>query len=166
MKCKLRPLLDGVVIDGETALTAAAIKRDHAVAENKRCLKNGLDPSIEARLAEVVYRLRADWIGSMADHWLAIYSIRDDALGDLDKRVSTSIYDGFFHFAQFLCALEILVLKRKELAIVGDEALLSAEKLVVQLSNDRSHLVRVTNGKGGLSKIPGERQGADGAGEK
>lgn len=137
----------------ETALADGAIERDGAVVGGP--LEHGLDPLIEARLADVVSRLRADWIIHIAGYWGDIHPIHKDALGQLDKRVATTLREGFFHFSQLLCGLELLLLKDQQVTVVLEHRVLSLEKLVVKLSDNRRHFVEIAHADGGLPELFG-----------
>lgn len=93
-------------------------------------LEHRLDPFVEARLADVVQRLRAAWLAGPALLWGDIYPIREAAVAKIDKRVATTLARGFFQFSQFLAGFEVLALELKKSGIVREQSLLSLEKLL------------------------------------
>lgn len=112
-------------------------------------LQHRLDPLVEATLTDIVGRLRSAWIANIAGSWTEICAVDIDALPDLDKRVATSLRKGFFHFAQLLCGLELLLLESKKLGLVAEQSVLGPEKLVVHLRNHCCALVEIADGHGG-----------------
>ena len=96
----------------------------------KCTLEHGLDPLVEARLADVVQRLRACWIAGPARLWTDIHSIREMPAGEFDKRVATTFASGFFQFSQFLAGFEVLVLELQKSGVVSKKTLLSLEQLL------------------------------------
>lgn len=124
-------------------------------------LQYGLDPLVEARLADIVGRLRAAWILHLADFWTDIHLVDVDSSSDLEKRVSTALRKGFLHFSQLLCGLELLLRERVDLGAETVERLLSIEKLLVELGNDRSNLIEVAKSDRCLAEFPGGGNGAD-----
>lgn len=93
-------------------------------------LQHRLDPLVEARLTDVVHRLRKTWIGGPADLWTDIHTVREASVSDVDKRVTTTLARGFFQFSQFLAGFEVLALELKESGIVCEQSLLGLEQLL------------------------------------
>lgn len=70
-------------------------------------LQNGSNSLfIEAPLANMVKRLRRDWIASIAPYWGDIVAINKLLIPDLDKRVAVLLRQGFAQFSDFLCFFE------------------------------------------------------------
>lgn len=116
-------------------------------------LQDDFDPLIEARLTEIVHRLRADWISSMAGHWTDIYTVDESSRGNLEKRISTTLRQGFFQFSQFLAGFEVLILQLQQLGVVREQTLLGLEKFVVDLRNLNGDLVEISQSNHCLAKI-------------
>lgn len=95
-------------------------------------MHDGSDPAVEAVLAEVVLRLRASWRGGPALLWDDLHPLRKVAGSKFEKFVTIAIVEGFVEFSQLLCGLEVLLLKRRELGVVSEEAVLSLEDRIVQ----------------------------------
>lgn len=127
-------------------------------------LQDHLSPIVEARLTDVVRRLRCAWIAGPALLWHDICAIRELVGSDLDKRVAATVEDGFFEFSQFLAGLEVFVLKLEQLRVVGEQPLLSLEQLRVEVHNGPRKLIEISNAQRGLSELLGssDRSG-DGA---
>ena len=106
-------------------------------------LERRLDPLVEARLAEVVQRLRASWLAGPALLWGEIYPIRDVARDEFDKRVATTLVTGFFQFSQFLAGFEVLVLHLEHRGVVSEQSLLGLQKLIVDPSNPLGNQIEV-----------------------
>lgn len=98
-------------------------------------LENNFSPIVEARLADVMRRLRSAWLAGPALCWGDVHSVCPLATTDVDKRVSTALRDGFFSFSQFLCGLEQLLLEFKQLGVVREQSILSLEQLIVHPRN-------------------------------
>lgn len=123
------------------------------IFEKVAFLKDNFDPLTEARLAEIVHRLRADWIASMAGHWTDVYTVHKISRGDLEKRISTTLRQGFFQFSQFLAGFEMIVLQLKQLGIVREQTLLGLEKHAVDLGDLASNLVEISQSNHCLAKL-------------
>jgi hypothetical protein len=115
--------------------------------------QNRLDPLVEARLTEVVHGLRKAWIAHMAGFWSDIHPIDKVARSDFEKRIATTLSDGFFQFSQFLCGFEVLTLQLRELGIVSEQTVLSLEQLLVDLAHRNSDLVEISKSHRGLAKL-------------
>lgn len=89
-----------------------------------------LDPLVEARLTEVVQRLRASWLAGPALLWGDVHTIRELTVPDIDKRVASTLARGFFQFSQFLAGYEVLTLELKESGVVSEKTLLGLEQLL------------------------------------
>lgn len=124
----------------------------------------GLRRTIETRLADVVRRLRRDWSAGCGGCWLEICAIHTDSLSDLEKRIATTLRQGFFEFGQLLCGFEVLLLQGKHTRLELEQTVLRLEKLVVDLTNNRSELIEIANllrGRNDLSRDPeGGRNGS------
>lgn len=143
----------------ELALADATPPIDRAIPGVS--LEHRLDPLIEARLADVVRRLRATWINHISGFWGDIHPIHKDAVSNIDQRVATALRQGFFQFSQLLCGLELLLLQSKQLGVVTEQSVLSLEQLLVELGNNRCHLVEVSNADRGLPEVFSSCQGGD-----
>ena len=95
-------------------------------------LEYRLSALVEARLAEVVQGLRADWIAGGARRWGELYPIRELVLTEVDQRVAGALVQGFLQFSQFLAGFEVFLLELKELGVVREQTILSLEKLLVE----------------------------------
>lgn len=116
-------------------------------------LKNCLSPIVEARLTDVVLRLRGSWIDGPAQLWGDIHPICQMPLGEFEKRVATTLRQGFFEFSQFLAGFEVLLLQSHQLGVVSEEAVLGLEKLVVDLAHRNGDLVEVPQADSRLSNF-------------
>lgn len=92
--------------------------------------EHGFDPFVEARLTDVVHRLRRSWLAGPALLWGDVHPIRELARGDLEKRVATALASGFFQFSQFLAGFEVLALELQKSGVVSEKSLLGLEKLL------------------------------------
>lgn len=61
-------------------------------------LKHAFDPLIEAKLADVVHRLRASQVAGLAILWGDVQSISESANSDLDKHVAVALHKRFLVF--------------------------------------------------------------------
>lgn len=87
---------------------------------------------VEARLAEVVLRLRGSWLAGPALLWGEIHPIREISGSDFERRVATTLAGGFLQFSQFLAGFEVLALELQKSGVVSEQALLSLEQLLHQ----------------------------------
>lgn len=96
----------------------------------KLSLQNGLDPVVEAALANIVEGLRHDWCARMAPCWGDITRICKVAAtrDSLDQRIFFLLRDGFAQFSQFLCFFEYLFLQGKYRDLSVDELIAELEK--------------------------------------
>lgn len=96
----------------------------------KLSLQNGLDPVVEAALANIVEGLRHDWCARMAFYWGDITRICKVAAtrDGLDQRIFFLLRDGFSQFSQFLCFFEYLFLQGKYRDLSVDELVSELEK--------------------------------------
>lgn len=124
--------------------------------------QDDFDPLIVARLADVVGRLRRDWIAHMAIHWGDIHTIDEDARGELEQRVAITLREGFFSFGQLLCGFEVLLLNEQQVGLMLEESILGLEKLVVQLRDCQADLVKVSKADGGLRQVLRHRERGSG----
>lgn len=70
-------------------------------------LEDRLDPLfIEAPLANMVRRMRRDWIASIAPYWGDIVAINKLVIPEIDQRVAVLLRQGFAQFSDFLCFFE------------------------------------------------------------
>ena len=88
--------------DGELASGADPCIAPSRGQPDELTVEHHLDPLVQARLAEVVHRLRRAWIDGPALQWGLIYPIRELASADFDKRIAGALVQGFFQFSQFL----------------------------------------------------------------
>lgn len=116
-------------------------------------VKNDLSPTVEAHLADVVLRLRQSWIVGPARLWFEVCprAVDENAGTDFEKRVLSTLGEGFLHFSQLLAGFEFFLLHRHKLSVVSDETFLGFEELLVQLSNDHRQLVEVAQANSGSS---------------
>ena len=124
-------------------------------------LQHRLDPLLEARLTNVVHRLRAAWLADVAKLWGDIHPIYEDAVGDFDQRVSLTLRDGFFYFSQFLAGFEVLVLEIQQHRVMREQTLLSLEKLLIDLRNSNGNLVEISKIYHSLGELPGTSHGSN-----
>jgi len=106
-------------------------------------LKDDFDPLVEARLTNVVERLRADWIANIAGHWTEVHTVNEIAVGDLEKRITSLLRESFFNYSQLLAGFEVLLLQIRHLRLVREKSLLGLEKLGVGLSDQGGQLAHV-----------------------
>lgn len=97
--------------------------------------------AIPTDLAEMVLMLRDFWIALPAS--IGVHHVCESAVSDIDKRIAVLLRDGFFEFSQFLCGLEVVVLELQQHGVVSEQALLSSEKLLVDLRDSHRRLVEV-----------------------
>ena len=109
-----------------------AIEDGEAAAGNppELPLQNGLDPLVEAALANIVEGLRHDWRSRMAFYWGDITRICKVAAtrDSLDQRIFFLLRDGFAQFSQFLCFFEYFFLQGKYRDLSVDELVAELEK--------------------------------------
>lgn len=118
-----------------------------------------VSPHIQARLAQVVRRLRGSWLAGPALLWHDIHPIGEDAATEVDERIARALVDGFFEFSQFLAGFEVLLLELEHFGVVSEECLLGVEQHIVQ----RSGLLSDRGGVSDADKRPGHVDGsADG----
>lgn len=96
----------------------------------KTPLQNGLDPAVEAALANIVEGLCHDWRSRMAFYWGDITRICKVAAtrDSLDQRIFFLLRDGFAQFSQFLCFFEYFFLQGKYRDLSVDELIAELEK--------------------------------------
>lgn len=109
---------------------ASGAPKSIGLPHEKCTLEHRLDPLVEARLADVVQRLRACWIAGPAGFWTDVHSIREMSAGEFDKRVTTTLASGFFQFSQLLAGFEVIVLELQKSGVVSEKTLLSLEQLL------------------------------------
>ncbi len=125
----------------ETGIADRASEAD--CPELAESLQDRFDPLVEARLAQIVvsfqpvHKVLRDRLYSLVE------AQHTGAVGDLDKRVATAIRKFLLRSCQFVCELEILLLKSKELGVVSEEAVLRLENLFVEAAPDRREVVEV-----------------------
>ena len=125
-----------------------------------------LDPLVEARLTKVVQGLRESWIAHMARFWGDIHPIDKVASGQLEKRIATTLSDGFFQFSQFLCGFEVLTLQLRELGVVREQTVLGLEQLLVDLAHRNGDLIEISKAHRRLSQLLCCRDCCRGDGDK
>jgi len=121
---------------------------------------------VEALLTDVVIDLRKSWIAGPAGCWTRIYSIRDIASTDLDKRVSAALYEGFFHFSQFLGCLEVLLLQCEQGSAKFEETLLGVEQHFVHGSHYFRGLGLIADRQSALAQVDSAVDGAHGTADQ
>lgn len=116
-----------------------------------------LAANVEARLADVVWRLQVLWVLGPAQMWGEVCPRAQDEHmgGDLEKRVLAVLGEGFFRFSQFLAGCEYLLLEGEEFGVVREETVLRLEQLLVDLGNGCGKGVEVPNANGGASEVSG-----------
>lgn len=97
---------------------------------HERACEHGFDSLVEARLTDVVQRLRRSWLVGPALLWDEIHPIRELAGSELEKRIATTLAGGFFQFSQFLAGFEVLALELQERGVVREQSLLGLEQLL------------------------------------
>lgn len=152
---------DGRPLDGGARLDLSNDFADRASGAVYGDVQHSLDPLIEARLTDIVLRLRSAWVGGVAHFWGEIHPIRMEPIGDAEKRIAATLCQGFFEFSQFLAAFEVFLLQAHQLGVVSEQAVLGLEKLVVDLRHSRCNLVEVSDTQCCLPNIFG---GVDGCG--
>ena len=123
-----------------------------------------LSGAIQARLTDVVLGLRESWCAGPALAWVDIHTVDEEARSDLEKRITLALRESFFHFSQFLCGFEILLLQLHETGVVNEQTLLGIEKLFVHRDNYATEHVCVSDRDGALANINSCLNGASGAG--
>ena len=93
-------------------------------------VEHHLSAVVEARLAEVVGRLRASWLAGPALLWGDVHSIREVARDEFDKRVAATLAGGLFQFSKLLAGFEVLLLQLQERGVVREQTLLGLEQLL------------------------------------
>ena len=116
-------------------------------------LENNLSPAVEARLTDVMQRLRAAWIAGPALIWSDIHPINEMPLREFEKRVATTLRQGFFEFSQFLSGFEVLLLQAHQLRVVREEAVLGLEQLLVDLTHRNGDLVEISKANRRLAEL-------------
>lgn len=111
---------------------ADAARPDLAPDVEVSIVQCNLSPVVEARLTQVVQRLRGSWLAGPALLWGDVHSIREVAGGEFDERVTTTLASGFFQFSQFLAGFEMLVLELQKSGVVSEKSLLGLEQLLQQ----------------------------------
>lgn len=102
-----------------------------------------LDPLVEARLTEVVKRLRAAWLAGPALLWGDVHPIQEIARTDFEQRVAATLSDGFFQFSQFLAGFEVLVLHLEHRGVVSEQSLLGLQQLIVDARHSFGNQIEV-----------------------
>lgn len=125
-----------------------------------------LGNAIEAGLTDVVLGLRSDFVAGPAKNWASICAVDEMARGELEKRVTTALRQGFFQFSQLLCGLEVLLLQSQQFGVVREQTLLGIEQLFVHRDDHLSELVAVADSHGSLGHVSSGFQRTDGAGDE
>lgn len=124
-------------------------------------IHDGSDPAVEARLAEVVLRLRAAWRAGPALLWGDLFPLREVAGSQFEKLVTIALVESFLEYSQLLCGLEVLLLKRQHLGVVSEQSLLSLQQQVVDLADLRGEVVELLQAQGSVPEIAGELEARD-----
>jgi hypothetical protein len=140
-------------ISSENFPVAAGAELTVGTAHEPSLAQYSLDPLVETRLTEVVQGLRSAWIAHIAGFWGDIHPIDKVAGTDLEKRIATTLSDGFFQFSQFLCGFEVLTLQLRELRVVREQTVLGLEKLLVDLAHRNGELVEISKTHRGLAQL-------------
>lgn len=120
-------------------------------------LEHHLSPVVEARLADVVRRLRGSWLAGPAQLWSGIHPVRELAETEVDQRVSGALARGFLQFSQFLAGFEVLLLELEHRGVVSEQRLLSLEQLIVQgrhFFRDEIEVAQADHGHGDVLRNP------------
>lgn len=128
--------------------------------------KDDFSPCVKAALAEIVLRLRGEWIDGPAKSWGAIHPIRELPLSDLEQRVVGALVQGFGGFSKLLCQLEMIILESQKLGVVREQSVLSLEKLVVHSVHFRDEDAHVPQRHGAAEHVFGGVDGRNGAGDE
>ena len=155
-----RLVLAGVAL-GLTDGAAQSLTSACVLGTSPDGLQHRLDPAIEARLAEVVQRLRSSWLSGPALLWHQVHPIHELALTDVEKRVALTLRLGFFQFSQFLAGFEVLLLQLEQLGLVHEELLLSLEELAIDLSDSSRLAVEIAEVHGRLRELLRIGEGRD-----
>jgi len=107
----------------------------------------------------MVLMLRDFWIALPAS--IGVHHVCESAVSDIDKRIASLLRDGFSEFSQLLCGLEVIVLELQQHGVVSEQALLSSEKLLVDLRDSRSRLVEIPNTHRSSSEVASARERSD-----
>lgn len=150
-------------MSGDTGLsTAIGASLGRTVAELALAPEHGFDPLVEAKLAQVVQRLRAAWLAGPALLWDDIHPIHKVARSELEKRIAGTLAGGFAQFSQLLCGFEVLLLQLQQLRVVREQTLLGIEQLGVQLGDGVGHQVEIAHAQRRLAQALCGCQCADG----
>ena len=119
--------------EGSMAFMADEARRDirsSSCTSEELFLENGLDPLVEATLANIVEGLRHDWRARMAFYWGDITRICEvlAARNDLSQRVFFLLRNGFCQFSDFLCFFEYFFLQGKYRHLSIDELVAKLEE--------------------------------------
>lgn len=139
--------------DGELASGADPCIAPSRGQPEELTVEHHLDPLVQARLAEVVHRLRRAWIDGPALQWGLIYPIRELARADFDKRIAGALVQGFFQFSQFLAGFEVLVLELEHRGVVREQSVLGLEKLLVDGGYLLGDQIEISNTKRDLPDL-------------
>ena len=142
------------VVSEDVIAAAASPSGGRAVASGTELQKDlVVRRPIETILTDIALLLRNSWRAGPATHWGLIYSIRDLAVEDIDKRVAAAVCEAFRNFSQFLCCFEILMLQRVKGTAEFEKTLLGMEQLFVHGHNYFRDLGLVPDGQGGFTKV-------------
>lgn len=122
--------------------------------------RRAVAPDVQARLTEVVLRLRMDWTAGPGQCWPLIYPVRDMPGSEFDHRVSRALREGVFCFSQFLGCLEVLLLQREQGSREAEETLLGVEQRLVELGHLRRELGGIADAQQAPADVDGGRDGA------
>lgn len=162
--------IDGRCLTGklDVGVTDGAMPPADDVLGRRMETQDGFSPlgAVEAGLADVVLRLRRDWISVMGASWPSICAVGEAARDDFEQRVASLLREGFFSFGQLLCGLEVVLLERQKLGIVREEAVLGVQQRGIHLADLRRHLVEVSKAESGFPDVLGGVDGSDGAADE
>jgi hypothetical protein len=145
----------------------AALGAEQAVGKASCVFDDGahehsLDPLVKALLTNVVRRLRGSWLTGPALLWGDIHPVRKVVTGEFDKRIATTLVQGFAQFSEFLAGFEMLVLELEQRGVVTEQRILGLEKRIVEGGCLFCDEFEVSDAKQCFSDVFGR---ADGAGD-
>ncbi len=88
--------------------------------------------AVETLLTDIVLRLRELWRAGPARCWGSVFTIRELAVEDTDKRIAAAVYEGFVQFSNFLGGLEVLLTQHVKGSADFTRMLRNAEQFVMQ----------------------------------
>jgi len=125
------------------------------------------DEDYHLRLRALLYTHWAHAMGRFRDVWFALrhefvstFELVHQCTGSqLDGRISSLLCTGIEDFSQFLRQFEVFLLQFKDLDILPEERLLSAQDFLVELADFCRRDVEVSNVCGSAQQLSGAAQG-------